>query len=94
MILLNEGISRYGAIQDNALVWVGECIINGDRDTMSFYAQFSLQSLEPNYTPYYTKEYVNVAYDSTSELSAAAQAYVYLMSLPEYEGGSEYPPQV
>jgi len=92
MILLDEGISRFGAIQDNALVYVGECTINSDRTSMSFISQFSLQSLEPNYSPYFCKDYANVPYDSGSSYSAAAQAYIYLMSLPEYAGGSVYPP--
>lgn len=92
MILLNEGISRYGAIQNDALVWINECVINGDRTSMSFIAQFSLQSLEPNYTPYFILDYPNAPYNSASELSPAAQAYDYLMSLPEYAGGSVYPP--
>lgn len=91
MILLNESISRYGATQNDALAWIGECIINSDRVSMNFQAQFSLKSLEPNYTPYFLTNYVNVPYDSSSELSAASQAYNYLMSLPEYSGGVQYP---
>lgn len=91
MILLNEGISRYGAIQNDALVWINECVINGDRTSMSFIAQFSLQSLEPNYTPYFIVDYPNVPYDDNSSYSPAAQAYDYLMSLPEYTGGVNYP---
>jgi hypothetical protein len=91
MILLNEAISRYGATQNDALVWVGECTINSDRVSMNFHAQFSLKSLEPNYTPYFSTYYVNVPYDSALDLSAASQAYNYLMSLPEYIGGVQYP---
>ncbi len=59
---------------------------------MSGVVTLSLLSNVPDYTPYNTlPPYNNVPYDPTLCESPASQFYTYLMTLPEFKGGTKYP---
>lgn len=96
MILFSDSISIEGLTINDSLAYVYNCNIDNTRVKMSCMVQFILlvnvATETPNYTPYYQIEYVEVPYNQGSSLSPAAQAYNWLMTLPEYEGGSDYPP--
>lgn len=92
MILFNDTTTIEGATISNALAYVVNCNITSTRTLMEGVVSLSLQVNEPNYAPYAEpKSYYNVPFDSESSDSPAKQFYTYLMTLPEFNGGTQYP---
>lgn len=91
MILFNDTTTVFGATLANALAWIQYCQIDSTRTLLSGMVTLSMQSIEPDYTPYSTINYSNVPFDYEKGTNAIEQFYEWLMLQPMYEGGTKYP---
>ena len=75
---------------DPALAWVAWTTVNPDRVSMQFTVRISAFALLPDYSPVADVISYSCAYNPAGA-EPAAQAYAYLMTLPEFTGGTTYP---
>ncbi len=93
MILFNNVTTIPGVVIEDSLAYVNDVVISNDRVTMRTSVSLSLLANAPdNYSAYTSVwNFDGIPYDSNSESSPSAQCYAWLMTKPEFEGGTQYP---
>ncbi len=103
MILFDNTTTIPGITISDTLAYVQDVEINSDRISMNTTVSLSLLANVPDYAAYTgVWPFQNIPYDSHSHMdeegneipakSPSSQCYAWLMTQPEFTGGTQYPP--